>query len=534
MIRPFLSLAAGALLAGCAAMPGEDNHATFQEQPPMNKVLPKPPVQKAEATPVQKVEAAPVKTWPEEQWWLSFGRPDLNQAMETALSINPGLKGAFDRLGEADAAAQIEGARLLPWLDSDNTFRNVRYAKHGLAASFNPALGGTYHTSDTLNPISFRYEFDFWGKNLAAFQASLGTAAAQRAEFDEARLLLMTSLARTYVRGVTAGQQLPLARALVALRKSFLEVTETRFRTGLDTEDAVKQAGIDLETANKREEGTRALVVLQQDLLAQLMGEGPDATANFFTGQSRDLPANMPLPAHLPIELLSHRPDLAAAMHRAEAAAEDIHVAKAQFLPTIDLAAATGGLEATVPTSKIGTLPSLLFRGSDLNYLVAPGFHLPIFEGGRLRGELAASRSAYDESVELYNQTLLSAAQEVADDLTTWKETKEILDSQINLLRASLGEVSLSNSRQRSGLNDQREVLSTQIGLLEQQFVVKSLQADHIVALIDLIEALGGGYDNGFPASRPQLDPEAALSGLEKLTPAYAFDNMFSAFTFFH
>src|SRR5262249_21270855 len=155
---------------------------------------------------------------------------------------------------------------------------------------------------------------------------------------------------------------------------------------------------------NQREAGARELLVFQQNLLARLIGDGPDATEDFFSARKAAIPAKAVLPAHLPIELLAHRPDLAAAMHRAEAAAEQIHVAKAQFLPSIDLTAATAGFEASVFTKNISTLSSLLFRGSDLNFLVAPGVHLPIFEGGRLRGQLAETRSRYDEAVELYNE----------------------------------------------------------------------------------------------------------------------------------
>jgi outer membrane protein TolC len=109
-----------------------------------------------------------------------FKSPDLDRIIEVALSENPGLRKAYARLGEADAVAQVEGARLLPWLDADNTFRQVRYAKHGIVASYNPALGGAEKTSDTLNPLAFRYEFDFWGKNRAALEAALGQQMCQR------------------------------------------------------------------------------------------------------------------------------------------------------------------------------------------------------------------------------------------------------------------------------------------------------------------------------------------------------------------
>ncbi|MGH6835778.1 MAG: efflux transporter outer membrane subunit [Methylocella sp.] len=523
MIRRFLSLVPGfgvpLLLAGCASMPPGAERAEFEEPPSMERTLSKASRQGA---------AAAVNAWPEDEWWRQLGSQDLDQVIDTALRDNPGLKKAYARLGAADAVAHVEGARLLPWLDADNTFRQLRYAKHGVAASFNPALGGAEKTSDSLNLLSFRYEFDFWGKNRAAFNAALGEAAAEEAEFAEAKLMLTTAIARTFIRGVALAQQLALAQDMMTLRRELLRLSETGFHTGLDTDDAVKQAAVELETANKREAGTRALVVLHQNLLAQLMGEGPDETQNLFGGKAVIIPARIPLPAHLPIELLAHRPDLAAAMHRAEAAAEDIHVAKAQFLPSIDLTAATAGLEASVFTKNIGTLPSLLFRGSDLNYLVASGVHLPLFEGGRLRGQLAATRSHYDEAVELYNETLLRSVQEAADSLNNWKQTRTILEAHNRLLNSARGELNLTNVRLRTGLRDRREMLTTQHGLLDQQYALKVLEADHLFAMVDLIEALGGGYSNGVELSRPQLAPEEALSGLETLAPAWSLEHVAS------
>jgi outer membrane protein TolC len=95
------------------------------------------------------------------------------------------------------------------------TIRQLRYAKHGVVAAYNPALGGTVKASDSLNSLSFRYEFDFWGKNRAVFDAALGEAAAQQAELAEARLLLTTAIARAYIRGATLSQQLGLIKSMV-------------------------------------------------------------------------------------------------------------------------------------------------------------------------------------------------------------------------------------------------------------------------------------------------------------------------------
>jgi NodT family efflux transporter outer membrane factor (OMF) lipoprotein len=523
MIRQFQSwgprFGLALLLAGCASMPADVERAEFQEPPSMERTL---------SHAGQKEGNAPVNAWLDDQWWRQFGSPDLDRIMEIALRDNPGLKKAYARLGAAGAVAQVEGARLLPWLDSDASFKQSRYAEHGVVASYNPDLAGAVKSAAFINPVSFRYEFDFWGKNRAIFDAALGEAAAERAEFADAGLLLTTAIARSYLRGVALAHQLVLAHDMVELWRELLQLAETRFRTGLDTDDAVKQANIELEIANKREAGTRAFLVLHQDMLAQLMGEGPDSTQNLFTGKTVSIPARISLPPHLPIELLAHRPDLAAAMHRAEAAAQQIHVAKAQFLPSVDLETAAGGLEASVFTKNIAALPGYLFQGGALNFAVMPGVHIPLFEGGRLRGELAATRSQYDEAVELYNETLLHAVQEVADGLINWKETGAILDSHNRLLKSARGEVGLTYVRLRSGLNDRREVLLSQHALLDQEYVLNALQADHLFAMVDLIQALGGGYSNGIDASRPNLAPEEALSGLETKTPAWALDNLAS------
>lgn len=466
---------------------------------------------------------APARAWPDDQWWRQFGSPDLNQIMDIALRDNPGLKKAYDRLSEADAFAKVEGARLLPWLDADAGGRQSRYAQHGVIASYNPSLGGVQKTMAFINPLSFRYEFDFWGKNRAALEAGLGEAAAAEAEFAEVRLVLTAAIARSYIRGMALAQQLKLAQEMVELRRELLHLAETRFRSGLDTDDVVKQAAVDLETANKHEAGTRAVLVLQQDLLAQLTGQGPDATLNVFDGKNVRIPARMPLPAHLPVELLAHRPDLTSAMRRAEAAAERIHMAKAEFLPSIDLTA-VGGLEASVFTKSAGALLGFLFRGGALNYAIAPGIHLPLFEGGRLRGELSVRRAEYDEAVDLYNETLLHAIKDVADGLSNWKETRSILEAQNRLVDSTRGELNLTQVRLRSGLNDRREILASQHAVLDQQYALKALEADHLFAMVDLIQALGGGYANGVTVSRPQVAAEQSLSGLENLTPASALE----------
>ena len=332
------------------------------------------------------------------------------------MANNQSLQKADDTLRKAEAFSQIEGARLVPILNADLGMRQSRIPNHGVVASYNPALAGLEKTMAYINPLSLHYEFDFWGKNCAILDAALGEAAAQAAEAEETRLLLTTAVARSYFRIRALARQAGIAAGMTKLRRDSLALAQTRFKTGIDTADGVAEANADLEAAVKREAGVKAQLDFQQNLLARFMGQGPDAGRDIVGAKAMSQPAAPALPKHLPVELLAHRPDVAAAMHRAEAAAERVHAAKAQFMPSVDLTI-VGGLEASRTSTQIDDLGKYLFRTSAIGYAVTPNIHLPLFQGGSLRGNLEGRRSEFDEAVDSYNETLLRAAQQVADGL---------------------------------------------------------------------------------------------------------------------
>lgn len=200
--------------------------------------------------------------------------------------------------------------------------------------------------------------------------------------------------------------------------------------------------------------------------------------------------------------LLVHRPDLAAALYRADSAARLVKVAKTQFYPTIDLTAFVG-FNALTLTKGADQLANFLFNGQSFSYGIAPGLRLPWFEGGRLRGELAVHRAEYDAAVELYNDTLLGALREVADSLSAWQAAKEMLHSHRRLVASLSDDWRLAKVRVVSGLDDAREVLRHRYPVLEQEYAMRALESDQLVAAVDLIEALGGGYQNPDIDKRP-------------------------------
>jgi NodT family efflux transporter outer membrane factor (OMF) lipoprotein len=478
------------LMSSCAWIPQGDKPAEFLKTPAMKQALSHP----------GREPVASAGHWPPERWWMEFGSAELNGLMDAALKDNIGLKVAAARLRQAQAMVRVEGARLLPFLDAAAGMEVGRFSEHG----YNVALRGEDFVSAFINPLSLRYQFDFWGKNRAALDASLGESAAERAEQAGTLLHLTGAIARSYIHGMALRQQLELAQDMAKLRRDLLSMDQVRLKLGLDSGDLVKQANIELEQINKREAGIRVQLDIQRNLLARLIGKGPDSTQKLFTDTFISS-KKMRLPAQLPLELLGQRPDLASTLHRAEAAAQRVKVAKASFLPTVDLTA-FAGLNALRLSKGASSLANLLFSGSSFSYGVAPGLRLPLFEGGRLRGELSAQRAEYDVAVELYNETLLRAVQEVADSLSRWRETSALLEAQDRTLSSQQESLGFTQVRFRSGLDDRRAMLSRQHAVLDQEYALRTLEADKLLALVDLMEALGGSYLNNLRT--PEQNPE--------------------------
>ncbi|MDQ6734037.1 MAG: efflux transporter outer membrane subunit [Nitrospirota bacterium] len=497
------------LFGSCAWLSGDKERAEFLEPPSMEHTF-------GEATSFGAARAQ----WPHDRWWEQFSSLELDALMDTALKANPGLKVAAARLREAQGVVKVEGARLLPFLDADASLTYERLSQHGVFAALNKEVAGARFLLGVINPLSFRYEFDFWGKNRAMMEAALGQAAAEEAETAEVRLRLTTGVARAYVRGLALRQQYDVVQQILRIRLDLLRLAQTRSRLGLDDDLPVTQAVADLEAVRKREAGVRDQLDVQRNLLARLIGKGPDSARELFATRTITMRHEIPLPEHLSIGLLAHRPDLAAALYRTEASARLIKVAKAQFLPSIDLTAFVG-FNALVLTKGASQLGNMLFSGQSFSYGIAPGLRLPWFEGGRLRGELAAQRGRYDAAVELYNETLLDAMREVADSLSAWQATSTMLDSHHRLLASLRDDWGLAKVRLASGLDDDREVLRHRQPVLEQEYALRALESDKLVAMVDLMEALGGGYHNpDLPQQqKKQSKPQNTMTSTASLSP---------------
>jgi NodT family efflux transporter outer membrane factor (OMF) lipoprotein len=473
-------------LNGCALLPEEGDKAKFLAPPAMEKTL-------AEA---DKEAVRVARQWPRAEWWRDFHNEDLNRLLETALRDNPDLHAAVARVRQAEAAADYQAAEMLPAIASQATVLRGRFSEADIYGS----LGGRTGTSAYIDPIVFRYHLDLWGKDRAALDAASGLARARGAELALARLILGTAMARDYFRLCAADEEVRLAAELSKSAEEKRRLAELRLERGLDTRDPVHAAEQRVAAARQKEAALLAETRILRHRLAALAGQGPDWGLRLPVSASR-FAERFPLPEKLPLELLGHRPDVAAARWRAEAAAKAVHVARTNFYPDVNLVGFAG-------LRSVNIKDLFLSRGASLAYSVGPTVTLPLFDGGRLRAELKNQEAAYDAAVESYNRTVLEAVQQVADALAEWRKSQAEDAAQEAAVHAAESQAGLVGHRRKAGLATRMEALAAEEALLEQRLKLSALQGERFEHAVGLIAALGGGYEGAASGAEAAVHDE--------------------------
>jgi len=419
--------------------------------------------------------------WPREDWWTMFGDPKLGALMRQALEGNPSLRAAEARVRAARALADAAGASLYPRLDLDASATRQRISRNDI---YPPPFGGSWVNQGRI-ALDFNYEFDFWGKHRAELEAALGEARAVLADAAQARLVLATALAQSYFQTQTDLAALAVARQTLAQRDSLLELNRVRASRGLEAAIAVRQSDQQIASSRVEVSAAEAAVQLDRHQLAALLGLGPDAPlevepALHAYGEALALPAN------LPADLLARRPDLAAQRWRLEAAAAQTGAAKADFFPNVNLAAFAGFSATSLHGLNLGAGSGVIGVG--------PALHLPIFDAGRLRANLRGRYGEYDAAVEQYNQTLIDALRQVADQVASVRAAQQQLGDQANALAAAEDAYRLTLDRYRAGLTSYLDVLVNEERLLAERLNRVRLQGRSLALAVGTIRALGGGY----------------------------------------
>ena len=470
-MKPVLSLALAAFLAAACASPGGERPRSVMGDAnglAAGRSLAGVPLSDA--------------AWPAADWWKRYGDAQLDQLVDEALKGSPTLRAADARLRKAVAAAGVAHAALAPQLTGTADATRQRFPEHGLIP---PPFAGSWQTQADLT-ASLGFDLDLWGRERSAFEGALDEAHAAEVDRQGARLLLSTSIVRAYIQLQRAHDERDIARAQLAQREALVRLVAQRKAAGIDSNVELRQAEAAVPEARERIAQLDESIALTRDQIAALMGEGPDR--GLAIARPRMKAAGAPaLPTRLPADLIGRRPDIVAQRWRIEAARKDIDSAKAAFYPDVNLAAFAG-------LQSIG-LEQLLRAGS-LQGGVGPALRLPIFDGGRLRANLAGRDADYDLAVERYNQGLADALRDVADQLASMRSIDRQRGEAEDGVRLAQDGYDLAMLRYREGLGNYLQVLAAQSQVLGQENLRAALAARELDASVSLTRALGGGYES--------------------------------------
>jgi NodT family efflux transporter outer membrane factor (OMF) lipoprotein len=481
-------LATLALLGGCASAPPYHVPATAT------------PLAYKEAGPWQP--AAPADTIERGDWWTLYKDPTLDQLESKVDGANPDLAAALARYDEAGAYARQARSGLFPTLSLGALGTGNRQSDHRpLRSDSQP----TNYGNNTLD-AEIDYELDLWGRVRSEVNAGAAGAQAAAADLASVRLSLHAQLANAYVelRDLDAQAQL-LADTDKAYERA-LELTRNRFNEGIASGLDVARARTQVDIASAQAGHVRANRALYEHALASLIGE----PASTFSIAPQVVDIALPsIPVGVPSTLLQRRPDIAAAERRAAEANAEIGVATAAFFPRIMLDA-LGGFQNTGGAGWL-TVPNLFWT-------FGPQAVATLFDGGKREARVEQARAHEDEAAARYRSTVLSAFQQVEDNLGLLRELETTAKAQSDAVDSSRRELQLAMNRYQEGVIDYLEVVTAQTRSLSTQRDALDLQRQRLSASVNLIRALGGGW------SVDSLDapPASALASATPPTTASA------------
>ncbi len=415
--------------------------------------------------------------WPATDWWTGLGDAQLSALIGEALRDSPDLAMADARARNAQAQAGIADAARKPDVSGAASVSGARIPDTLVAD------GGHFATSKYAY-ARFNWGLDVWGGKRDAWQAAVGAARAAEVDAHAARIELSGNVARAYAQLGYAFAQQDLGASELARANAARALTQQRLAAGIDNRIQLKQSDGEVASAQQNMALSKRAVVAARSALSVLLGKGPDRGLQIQRPRLlRQAP--LTLPGNLPLGLLAHRADLVAARWRVEAAGRDIQAKKTEFLPNISLGAMAG-----VVVLGGGNPLSLPARF----YQFGPTLSLPIFAGGRLRAQLAGKDAEYDTAAAQYNQTLVGALNQVADEFSALQSLDEQIAAQQSARDAATAAWDLAQQRYKAGIGSYLEALSVRQQLLAAERGSAALAAQRVDMALQLIQALGGGY----------------------------------------
>ncbi|HXP60279.1 MAG TPA: efflux transporter outer membrane subunit [Dongiaceae bacterium] len=466
------------LLAGCSVGPD------YQRPPP----APLPARWKA-GSPWK--EGRPRDAEIKGSFWEIFDDAVLNGLEQQAATNSPDLRAAFERVEESRAIARIARADLLPGVSLDPNGNRTRYSANRTTQPGGPVIG---YTGNEFNlPLDLSYEIDLWGRVRRSFRAAREQAQASAAAYRNVLLSLQAGVAQTYfmIRSIDLDRQ--VLGETVELRKKNLALVESLHRGGADSALDVAQADTELSSAQADLVGLELGRARLENALAVLCGQ---TASGFSLAQTARLYQPPLIPIGLPADLLERRPDVAQAERSLAAASEAIGIAKAAFFPSIQLTGSAGTESVQLKD---------VFNWESRAWTIGPNVSFPLFEGGRIRAGVQRAKAAYEEAVALYRSQVLVAFHEVEDGLIGLRLLREQFEDQMRAVDGAKKVSELSRLRYKEGLASYIEVVIADRTMLENQITAYELNGQRLQTTVQLIKALGGGWNLNHPMMTNRL-----------------------------
>ena len=425
-------------------------------------------------------QSQPADTGDRGNWWTVFRDPLLDSLEDRVTVDNQNVKAAFARLQQARAQTRIERSAYFPTLSLQAAATRSRTSTNApLYTNTKPATG-----NDFVLDADLSYEVDVFGRirnTVTAARASERASAADLASLD---LSMHAELATDYFTLCGLDTEQALLQQTVADYTRALQLTQALFDGGAAARADVDQARAQLESARTSATDIGLRRAQTEHAIAVLVGELP-STFHLDSKPLQVAAEPPPIAAGLPSELLERRPDVAAAERRVAAANAQIGVARAAYFPVFDLSA-KAGFEST-QTSNWLDAPSRLWS-------VGPAALLTVFDAGRHRAESAQAHARYDEQVATYRGTVLTAYQEVEDNLAALRDLQGESESEAAAVAATAGALKQTQFQYQGGIVTYLQIAVTENASLAARISAAEIQIRRMNATVLLIKALGGGW----------------------------------------
>ncbi|KVZ88646.1 efflux transporter outer membrane subunit [Burkholderia ubonensis] len=468
-----VAFATAVLLAGCAV--GPDYHrpdtpmpAAFKEAPAGWKV------------------AQPADGADRGAWWRVYGDPQLDALIGKLNASNQTIAQSAAAYRQARALVAEARAAYFPTVGltaSGSRSRSPRASlSSGSSSSFGGGSSGSIGNSYSVG-LDASWEPDLWGKVSRTVGAQRAGEAAAAADLANARLSQQATLAQTYFQLRTADTLQMLLDDTVASYARSLQLTQNRYAQGVAARADVIQAQTQLQSAQAAAIDNGVARAQYEHAIATLIGE----PASTFSLPPLPLTAEPPVtPVGVPSALLERRPDIAAAERRAAAANEQIGVAISAFFPTLTLSA-QGGVQSSV-WSNLFTLPARFWT-------VGPQLAATLFDAGLRAAQTEAARATYDQDVAAYRLSVLTAFQDVEDNLASQRILAQEIDVQRQAVDSAEHALAIVTNQYKAGTVDYLNVLTAQTTAFSAHQKLATIAGQRMVSSVGLVKALGGGWD---------------------------------------